>query len=182
LVVIGALLFSGCATLSFQKWPDDQQNVQAMIITISQQVGVGLRTGAITIDQSQMFLRQLRVLRREADELSAKNVLHEHWVDLHRRLDKMEEEINTTFATSGIVDEDVRSAVRILKLQMDLDNAINEGRINADEASAFRSKLQAAREYYIKITDIDGTPITADEKLTLARMLDVFTLELNKFQ
>ena len=182
IVFLCAVLLTGCATLPFQKWPEDESRVQTMIVTISQQIGDGLRTGAITIDQSQMYLRELRVLRREAEELSTKNVLHEHWNDLHRRLDRIEEGINITFAKSGVVDEDLRSAVRILKLQMDLDAAIKEERLSLDEANDFRTKLQGAKEYYIKITEIDGTPITAEEKLSLARKLDAFTLELNKFQ
>ena len=146
IVILCAVLLTGCATLQFQKWPEDESRVQTMIVTISQQIGVGLRTGAITIDQSQMYLRELRVLRREAEELSTKNVLHEHWNDLHRRLDKIEEGINSTFAKSGVVDEDLRSAVRILKLQLDLDAAIKEERLSLDEASDFRTKLQGARE------------------------------------
>jgi hypothetical protein len=90
--------------------------------------------------------------------------LNEHWNDLHRRLDRIEEDINITFAKSGVVDEELRSAVRILKLQTDLDSAIKEERLSLNEESDFRSKLQRAREYYIKITDIDGTPITENEK------------------
>jgi hypothetical protein len=90
--------------------------------------------------------------------------LNEHWNDLHRRLDRIEEDINITFAKSGVVDEELRSAVRILKLQTDLDSAIKEERLSLNEESDFRSKLQRAREYYMKITDIDGTPITENEK------------------
>ena len=182
LMVVGAALFSGCATMSMHTWPDDEKNVEAMIVTISQQVGEGLRTGAITIDQSQMFLRQLRVMRRESNELSGKDVMHAHWNDLHKRLDMLEEEVNSTFAHSGKVDEDSRSAVRIVKLQQDIDNAIKEERLTQTEAEAFQSRLELIRKDYLRMTENDGTPVTPNEKAELSRKLDSFTTDLNKFQ
>ena len=182
LTVFGAFLFSGCATLSIQKWPDDEKNVETMIVTISQQVGEGLRTEAITIDQSQMFLRQLGVLRRESTELRSKNVLHAHWNDLHKRLDAIEENVNSTFAKSGKVDEDSRSAVRLVKLQQDLDNAIKEERLAEEEANIFKSRLDLIRKDYLKMTENDGTPVTFGDKSTLSGKLDAVTIDLNKFQ
>ena len=182
LMVVGAALFSGCATMSMHTWPDDEKNVEAMIVTISQQVGEGLRTGAITIDQSQMFLRQLRVMRRESNELSGKDVLHAHWNDLHKRLDVIEEEINKTFANSGKIDEDSRSAVRLVKLQQDIDNAIKEERLTEAEAEGFQSRITMIRKEYLIMTANDGTPVTLNEKTALSRKLDSFTTDLNKFQ
>jgi hypothetical protein len=182
LMVFGVVLISGCATLSIQKWPDDEKNVEAMIVTISQQVGEGLRTGAFTINQSQMFLRQLGGMRRESAELSSKNVMHAHWNDLHKRLDSVEEAVNNAFAQSGKVDEDSRSAVRVVKLQQDLDNAIKEERLSQAESTNFQSRLDEARKEYIKITVDDGTPITLDEKRRLSSKLDSITTDLNKFQ
>ena len=181
-MVFGIALFSGCATMSFQAWPEDAKNVESMIVALSHQVGEGMRTGAITNDQSQMFLRQLKELRKEAKELKSKKVLHAHWNDLHKRLDAVEEEINSTFAKSGKVDEDSRSAVRIVKLQQDINYAVKEERLTQTEADAFQSRLDAYREEYLKMTVDDGTPVTIDEKKVFSRKLDALTRDLNKFQ
>jgi ribosomal protein L19E len=182
LLFLGLALLSGCATMSVHVWPEDEKNVEAMIITLSHQVGEGMRTGAITNDKSQMFLRQLKVIRKEAKELRSKKVLHAHWNGLHKRLDAIEEEINLTFAQSGKVDEDARSAVRIVRLQHDIDNAIKEGRLTEAEAQTFQSRLDSNREEYLKMTLDDGTSVTLDEKAAYSRKLDSLTSDLNRFR
>jgi len=182
LMIMSTLVLSGCATLGIHTWPDDEKRVDAMIITVTQDVGEGIRTGALTIDQSQMFLRQLKTLRKEAAELRSKDVRHEHWNDLHKRLDVVEEEVNAAFAKSGKVDEDSRSAVRIVKLQQDIDSAKLECRLSEENVKIYQNRLDVIRSSYLKMIEPDGTPVTADEKVDIARKLDSFTSDLNKCQ
>ena len=54
LMVFGLALFSGCATT--QTWPDYQRNAENKMVVIQEKIGDGLKTGALTPDQSQMFL------------------------------------------------------------------------------------------------------------------------------
>jgi hypothetical protein len=182
LMVMCAVLVSSCATLGIHTWPDDEKRVDAMIITVTQDIGEGIRTGALNIEQSQMFLRKVKALRKEAVELTNKDVRHEHWNDLHKRIDTVEEELNTAFATSGKVDQDSRSAIRLVKLQQDLDSAKGECRLPDEDVKVFQRRLDLIRSNYLKMIESDGTPVTLDEKADISRKLDSFTTDLNKCQ
>jgi hypothetical protein len=62
LVVFGLVLFWGCAS------------AEDTIVVIQEKIGDGLKTGALTPDQSQSFLTKLKVIRTDYEELRDKRV------------------------------------------------------------------------------------------------------------
>ena len=54
LVVFGLGMLWGCATM--QTWPNSERNAENKMVAIQEQIGDGLKTGALTPDQSQNFL------------------------------------------------------------------------------------------------------------------------------
>jgi len=55
--------FSSCATMP-QTWPDNQRSAENKMVIIQEKIGDGLKTGALTPDQSQMFLTTLKVFEQ----------------------------------------------------------------------------------------------------------------------
>ena len=66
LMVFGLALFSGCATMP-QTWPDNERSAENKMVVIQEKIGDGLKTGALTPDQSQMFLTTLKGIRTDYD-------------------------------------------------------------------------------------------------------------------
>jgi hypothetical protein len=185
-MVFGVALFTSCASAphvisdNVHKWPDDERNVEIMMVSIQQHIGDGLRSGAFTTDQSQKYLRQLKSVRNDYTQLKGKSVLHAHWNDLHKRLDGIEEEMNRTFAMSGKADDDARNAVRIIKLQQDIDNGKKNEHFNQENADIFQTRLDSIRRDYLSNTE-EGRSATT-KKIDISSRLDFLTTELNKFQ
>jgi len=72
LMVFGLALFSGCA--SMQRWPDSERSAENKMVVIQEKIGDGLKTGALTPDQSQMFLTTLKGIQTDYTELRDKSV------------------------------------------------------------------------------------------------------------
>ena len=92
LMVFGLALFSGCATI--QTWPDYERNAENKMVVIQEKIGDGLKTGALTPDQSQMFLTTLKGIRTDYTELRDRRVYRDEWDRLLGRLDALGDEIN----------------------------------------------------------------------------------------
>ena len=88
----GLALFSGCATI--HTWPDYERSAENKMVVIQEKIGDGLKTGALSPDQSQMFLTTLKGIRTDYELLRDKQVSREEWDKLHVRLDALGEEIN----------------------------------------------------------------------------------------
>ena len=97
LMVLGLALFSGCA--SVQTWPDYERNAENKMVVIQEKIGDGLKTGALTPDQSQMFLTTLKGIRKDYEALRDKRVYKEEWESLLGRLDVLGDEINRALAS-----------------------------------------------------------------------------------
>ena len=183
LMVVGAALFSGCATMSMHTWPDDEKNVEAMIVTISQQVGEGLRTGAITIDQSQMFLTTLKGIRTDYEALRDREVSRDEWDRLHGRLDALDAEINRALARPArpAAIEGPRNGDRIVALQRRIDEGRTNGRLPSPEGRDYQSRLDSIRSDYLRMTE-GGRSTTNDERADISRRLDSLETDLNRFR
>src|SRR5664279_2332245 len=96
LMFFGLVLFSGCATM--QTWPDNERSAENKMIVIQEKIGDGLKTGALTPDQSQMFLATLKGIRTDYELLRDKQVNRVEWDKLQGRLDVLGEEINRALA------------------------------------------------------------------------------------
>ena len=64
------------------------------MVVIQEKIGDGLKTGALTPDQSQMFLTTLKGIRTDYTNLRDKKVYQDQWDTLHGRLNALGEEID----------------------------------------------------------------------------------------
>jgi hypothetical protein len=96
LMVFGFALFSGC--VSMQRWPDYERSAENRMVVVQDKIGDGLQTGALTPDQSQIFLTTLEGIRTDYTALIDKEVVRDAWDRLFGRLDVLGEEINRALA------------------------------------------------------------------------------------
>ncbi len=95
-MIFGLILISGCA--SIQVWQDDQRTAENKMFVIQEKIGEGLKTGALSLDQSQSFLMKLKAIRSEYAALKDKSVYREEWDNLITRIDGLGEEIDRAMA------------------------------------------------------------------------------------
>ena len=71
LTVFVLALVSGCATMP-QTWPDYERSAENKMVVIQEQIGDGLKTGALTPDQVTKFLTTLKGIRTDYSSLETK--------------------------------------------------------------------------------------------------------------
>jgi hypothetical protein len=178
LVVFGLALFSGCA--SVQTWPDYERSAENKMVVIQEKIGDGLKTGALTPDQSQMFLTTLKGIRTDYAALRDKRVYRNEWDSLLGRLDALGEEINRALARTTRIEEP-RNGDRIVALQRRID----DGRINRrwplTEEREFQSRIDSIRSDYLRMTE-GGRYSTHEERADISRRLDLLEMDLNRFR
>ena len=167
LVVFGLALFSGCA--SVQTWPDYERNAENKMVVIQENIGDGLKTGALTPDQSQMFLTTLKGIRTDYTELRNKRVYRDEWDSLLGRLDTLGDEINRALARTTRIEEP-RNADRIVSLQRRIDDGRTSGRLPLIEGREFQSRLDSIRREYLRMTE-GGRYSTDEERTDISRRL-----------
>ena len=180
-VLVGFVLalFSSCATMP-QTWPDYERSAENKMVVIQEKIGDGLKTGALTPDQSQMFLTKLKVIRTDYTELRGKSVYRDEWDRLHGRLDALGEEINRALARPVRIEEP-RNADRIVALQRRIDDGKISGRLPLTEGREFQSRLDSIRRDYLRMTE-GGRYTTADERADISLRLDSLERDLNRFR
>jgi len=178
LVVLGAALFWGCA--SMQTWPDYERNAENKMVVIQEKIGEGLKTGALTPDQSQMFLTTLKGIRTDYAELRDRRVYRDEWESLHGRLDVLGEEINRALARTARTEEP-RSGDRIVELQRRIDDRRLNGRLPATEGREFQSRLDSIRREYLRMTE-GGRYASHEERSDVSRRLDSLEMDINRFR
>ncbi len=178
LVVFGLALFSGCATM--QTWPDYERNAESKMVVIQEKIGDGLKTGALTPDQSQMFLTTLKGIRADYTELRDKRVYREEWEKLMGRLDALGDEINRALARPVRIEEP-RNGDRIVSLQRRIDDGRSYGRLPLTEGREFQDRLDSIRRDYLRMTE-GGRYSTHEEREDISRRLDSLEKDLNRFR
>jgi hypothetical protein len=178
LVVFGLALFSGCA--SVQTWPDNERNAENKMVVIQENIGDGLKTGALTPDQSQMFLTTLKDIRTDYTALRDKEVFRDEWNRLLGRLDVLGEEINRALARPARIEEP-RNGDRIVSLQRRIDDGRINGRLPLTEGREFQARLDSIRREYLRMTD-EGRYATHEERTDISRRLDSLETDLNRFR
>ena len=179
LVVFGLALFSGCATMP-QTWPDYERNAENKMVVIQEKIGDGLKTGALTPDQSQMFLTTLKGIRTDYTELRDRRVYRDEWDRLLGRLDALGEEINRALARPARIEEP-RNGDRIVSLQRRIDDGRINGRLPLTEGREFQSRLDSIRREYLRMTE-GGRYTTYEERTDISRRLDSLETDLNRFR
>ena len=181
LMVFVLALFSGCATMP-QTWPDYERSAENKMVVIQEKIGDGLKTGALTPDQSQMFLTTLKGIRTDYTVLRDKKVYRDEWDRLHARLDALGEEINR--ASSGREPariEEPRNGDRIVALQRRIDDGRISRRLPATEEREFQSRLDSIRREYLRMTE-GGRYTTYEERADISRRLDSLETDLNRYR
>ena len=178
LMVFGLALFSGCA--SIQTWPDNQRSAENKMIVIQEKIGDGLKTGALTPDQSQMYLTRLKDIRTDYEALRDRNVSREEWDNLLRRLDALGDEINRALTRTARVEEP-RNGDRIVALQRRIDDGRINKRLPLTEGRDYQSRLDSIRSDYLRMTE-GGRSTTYEERADISRRLDSLETDLNRFR
>ena len=178
LVILGLVLSSGCATM--QTWPDSERSAENKLVVIQENIGDGLKTGALTPDQSQTFLTTLKGIRTDFTELSSKSVYREEWDNLHRRLDVLGQEITRAQTRTTTLDEP-RNGERIVALQGKLDDGKNSRRWSSTDEREFQSRLDSIRREYLRMTE-GGRSSTYEERSDISRRLDALEADLNRYR
>lgn len=178
LVVFGLAFFTGCATT--QTWPDYERNAENKMVVIQEKIGEGLKTNALTPDQSQMFLTTLKGIRTDYTELRDRSVYRDEWDRLIGRLDTLGEEINRALARSPRVEEP-RSGDRIVTFQRRIDDGRVSGRLPQSEGREFQSRLDSIRREYLRMTE-GGRYASQEERTDISRRLDSLETDLNRYR
>lgn len=176
LMMFGLALFSGC--VSTQTWPDSERNAENKMVVIQEKVGSGLQTGALSADQSQMFLTTLKGIRTDYKELRDKKVYAKEWEGLLARLDALGDEINRALDRTTKIQEP-RNADRIVALQERIDDGRNNGRLLMTEAIDFQTRLDSIRRDYLRMTE-GGRYTTQEERADISRRIDSVESDLNR--
>ncbi len=178
LMVFGLALFSGCATT--QTWPDSERNAENKMVVIQEKIGDGLKTGALTPDQSQMFLTTLKGIRTDYTELRDRRVYRDEWDKLLGRLDALGEEINRALARPVRIEEP-RNGDRIVSLQKRIDDGRINGRLPMTDEREFQARLDSIRREYMRMTE-EGRYSTHEERTDISHRLDSLETDMNRFR
>jgi hypothetical protein len=179
LMVFVFALFSGCATMP-QAFPDYERSAENKMVVIQEKIGDGLKTGALTPDQSQMFLTTLKGIRTDYTQLRDKKVYRDEWDRLHARLDALGEQINRAYARPSRIEEP-RNGDRIVALQRRIDDGRISRRLPSVEEREFQSRLDSIRREYLRMTE-GNRNITHEESADISRRLDSLEADLNRFR
>jgi hypothetical protein len=177
LVVFGLAFFSGC--VSMQTWPDNERSAENKMVIIQEKIGDGLKTGALTPDQSQAFLTTLKDIRTDYTALKDRMVYREEWGSILGRLDTLRDEINRALGQTART-ETPRNGDRIVGLQGRIDNGRISGRLPLTEGREFQFRLDSIRRDYLRMTE-GGRYSTHEERTDISRRLDSLETELNRF-
>jgi hypothetical protein len=171
-------LFSGCATL--QTWPDYERSAENKMVVIQEKIGDGLKTGALSPDQTQMFLTTLKGIRTDYEVLRDKRVYRDEWDRLNGRLDALGDEINRALARPARIEEP-RNGDRIVALQRIIDDGRSSGRLPQTEEREYQTRLDSIRREYLRMTE-GGRYTTNEERADISRRLDLLETDLNRYQ
>ena len=185
LMVFALALFSGCATMP-QTWPDYARSAENKLVVIQERIGDGLKTNALSPDQSQMFLTTLKGIRTDYEVLRDKRVYRDEWDSLNVRLDALGEEINRALVRPARIEEprrieSPRNGDRIVTLQRIIDDGRSSGRLPQTEEREYQTRLDSIRRDYLRMTE-GGRYTTNEERADISRRLDSLETDLNRYR
>jgi hypothetical protein len=178
LMFFGLALFWGCA--STQTWPDYERNAENKMVVIQEKIGDGLKTGALTPDQSQMFLTRLKVIRTDYTALRERRVYRDEWESLLGRLDALGDDINRALARTTRLEEP-RNGERIVTLQRRIDDGRINGRLPMTDGREYQARLDSIRSDYLRMTE-GGRYAAQEERADISRRLDSLETDLNRYR
>ena len=182
LMAFGLALLSSCATMP-QRWPDHERSAENKMVVIQEKIGDGLKTGALSPDQSQMYLTTLKGIRTDYTALRDKVVSRDEWDSLNARLDVLGEEINRALARTAVPQElksqGMETGLSTLQKRID-DGKISE-RLSLADGRAYQDRLDSIRSDYLRMTE-GGRYATYEERTNISRRLDSLETDLNRYR
>ncbi|MDO9110428.1 MAG: hypothetical protein Q7U40_07200 [Desulfatirhabdiaceae bacterium] len=175
-MVFGLILIAGCA--SIQIWPDYQRTAENKMFAIQEKIGDGLKTGALSLDQSQSFLTKLKLIRTDYAALKDKSVYRDEWDNLIARIDGLGEEVDRAMVRTIRIQEP-SNGDRIVALQRTIDDGRMNGRLPLAEGRDFQARLDAIRSDNSRISEGSRSP-THEEATGISRRLDALGDEINR--
>ena len=177
-VVLGSVLASGC--ISPHTWPDYERSAESKMVVIQEKIGGGLKSGALTPDQSQMFLTTLKGIRTDDLALRDKPVDEEKWLSLHTRLDALGGEIDRAIVRQAGT-EDPRNGDRILLLQRRIDVGRVARRWSESNERDFQYRMDTIRNDYLRMTE-GGRYASYEDRTEIDHRLDSLETDMNRSQ
>lgn len=178
-VVFGFFMVSGCANMP-QTWPDNERSAELKMVVIQERLGEGLKSGALTLDQTQIFLATLKDIRTDYTLLRDRRVYREEWESIFRRLDALEYDINRALARPAGYDGP-RNGDRIIALQRRIDDGRMSSRYSATEWLELQDRLDYVRRDYLRMTE-DGRYTTYEEGADISRRLDSLEMDIERLR
>lgn len=177
LFFVMVVILAQCATMP-QRWPAYERRAEDKMTALQGRIGDGLKTGALTPSQAQIFLARLEDIRRDYNLLRERMTTREEWERLLMRLDTLEDEVNRALTYPPRFDE-TRIEDRIVGLQRRIDDARLSGRLPRPEGREFQVRLDAIRSDLLRmVADRSFTPEGSEE---ISRRLDLLERDLNRF-
>jgi len=177
-VVFGLALVLGCATT--QTWPDSERTAENKMVVIQEKIGDGLKTGALSPDQSQMFLTTLKGIQTDYARLREQKVYQSDWESILGRLDALGDEINRALGRSTRIEEP-RNGDRIVELQRRIDDGRINGRLPMTEGRDYQTRLDSIRSDYLRMTE-GGRYASSEERADIHRRLDSLETDMNRYK
>jgi hypothetical protein len=150
------------------------------MVVIQEKIGDGLKTGALSPDQTQMFLTTLKGIRTDYEVLRDKRVYRDEWDRINGRLDALGNEINRAIARPARIEQP-RNGDRIVALQRMIDDGRSSGRLPQKEEREYQTRLDSIRREYLRMTD-GGRYTTNEERVDISRRLDLLETDLNRYR
>lgn len=174
-----AVVLAQCAT-GPHRWPEYERRAEDRLMALQERIGEGLKSGALTPAQAQAHLARLEDLRREYRMLRDKPTYREEWDTFFRRLQLFEDEINRDLVRPARIDvPPPRIEDRFIAVQRRIDDARATGRLGPAEGRDYQARLDTIRADYSRM--MEGRPITYEERIDIARRLDLLEADLSRF-
>jgi hypothetical protein len=179
LVLATVALLVQCASMP-PKWPIYERAAEDMMTVIQQKIGDGLKTGALTPDEAQIFLARLEGIRKDYLTLREQNVHRSEWESLLSRLSALEDDINKALArhprVEGTAIED-----RLSALQRRIDDERIAGRLTQTESREFQGRLDTIRSDYLRMTE-SGRFVRPEDRTEISRRLDLLEIDIDRYR
>jgi hypothetical protein len=150
------------------------------MVLIQEKIGDGLKTGALSPDQTQMFLTRLKGIRTDYTELREKKVYRNEWEPLFTRLDALDDEIDRALSRPSEIDLP-RNGDRIIVLQRRIDDGKINRRSSMNEWRDMQERLDSIRRDYLRMTE-DGRYTTPEESADISRRLDSLEMDIDRYR
>ncbi len=177
-IILVAAFSAGC--IAPHTWPAYERSADTKMVVIQEKIGNGLKTGALTPDQTQMYLTTLKGIQTDYDALRDKMVPQDEWNNLHARLDVLGAEIDNSLARPSTIGAP-GSGDRILSLQKDIDDGKLGGRLPPAEGRDFQARLDSIRSDYLRMTET-GRLTTGEERADISQRLDSLEMDLSRYR